>query len=262
MYLELPTRSSSPLLVCRWTQTATSAGDARILPDACIDVIWNGASLFVAGPDTHAVAHAVVAGARYAAVRFAPGMAPSVLGVPASAIRDARVDLVDLWGDAARRLRDRLSAARGVRAATCLLEEAITETPRTQAVDPLVRRVVARLSADPSWPAARLAAELGVGERQLLRRCDAAFGYGPKLLARILRFQRALAALRAQPRGELAALATAHGYADQAHLAHDVRLLAGVAPSVLRGEIAMSDLDKRLRPMRDQTESHDHSYQR
>ena len=58
------------------------------------------------------------------------------------------------------------------------------------------------------------------------RRSLAAFGYGPKTLARILRFQRALALARAGT--PLAEVAVRSGYADQAHLAREVRALAGV----------------------------------
>ncbi|MGH3680741.1 MAG: AraC family transcriptional regulator, partial [Natronosporangium sp.] len=54
----------------------------------------------------------------------------------------------------------------------------------------------------------------------------AAFGYGPKLLARILRFRHATGLAAAGLRfAEVAAVA---GYADQAHLAREVRELSGV----------------------------------
>jgi AraC-like DNA-binding protein len=70
-----------------------------------------------------------------------------------------------------------------------------------------------------------VADRLGLSERQLRRRSLAAFGYGPKTLQRVLRFQRALRLARA---GEpLADAAFAAGYADQAHFAHEVRALAG-----------------------------------
>ncbi|WP_280391687.1 helix-turn-helix domain-containing protein [Nocardia wallacei] len=52
-----------------------------------------------------------------------------------------------------------------------------------------------------------------------------AFGFGPKMLARVLRLQRALRLARAGvPFAETAFRA---GYADQAHLAREVRELAG-----------------------------------
>jgi AraC-like DNA-binding protein len=65
----------------------------------------------------------------------------------------------------------------------------------------------------------------------LHRRSLAAFGYGPKLLGRILRLNRALDLARAgTPYATVAAQA---GYADQAHLSRDVKQLAGVPLRVL-----------------------------
>ena len=53
-----------------------------------------------------------------------------------------------------------------------------------------------------------------------------AFGYGPKTLHQVLRFQRALRLARAG--GRLSDVAAVVGYADQAHMARDTRRLAGV----------------------------------
>ncbi len=65
------------------------------------------------------------------------------------------------------------------------------------------------------------------------RRCLTAFGYGPKTLARILRLQRGLALARCGvPFAETAARA---GYADQPHLAREVRDLAGTTLGELLG---------------------------
>ena len=72
---------------------------------------------------------------------------------------------------------------------------------------------------------ATIATAVGLSARQLQRRSREAFGYGPQLLTRILRLGEALALAR---RGvPLAAVAATCGYADQAHLADDVRSLAG-----------------------------------
>lgn len=84
--------------------------------------------------------------------------------------------------------------------------------------------VARRMAAGDPVPA--VAAELGLGERQLHRRSRHLFGYGPKTLARILRLRRALAlAYAGMPAVEVAARA---GYADQSHLSREVRSLAGV----------------------------------
>jgi transcriptional regulator GlxA family with amidase domain len=87
---------------------------------------------------------------------------------------------------------------------------------------------------DAAGIVAVLAARAGLSERQLHRRCVGAFGYGAKTLDRVLRLQRFLALGRAAPRASLAELAVAAGYADQAHLGHDCRALAGATPGDLR----------------------------
>ncbi|MGH3823945.1 MAG: helix-turn-helix domain-containing protein [Pseudonocardiaceae bacterium] len=67
---------------------------------------------------------------------------------------------------------------------------------------------------------------LGWTERTLHRRCLEAFGYGPSVLRRILRFRMAL---RLAGKGvPFAVTAARSGYADQAHLAREVGALAGV----------------------------------
>ena len=58
------------------------------------------------------------------------------------------------------------------------------------------------------------------------RRSNAAFGYGPKTLARVFRMQRAVGLARSG--SPFATVSAEVGYADQAHLAREVRALAGV----------------------------------
>jgi AraC-like DNA-binding protein len=142
-----------------------------------------------------------------------------LLGVPAHELRDRRVELADLWGaGAARRLAERLGEAADEAAA---LEAIALE--RAVPPDPLTAAVVRHLDVGGTVAAAADAA--GLSARQLNRRSLDAFGYGPKTLARILRLQRALTLVRGGvPYGE-AALAA--GCADQAHLAREMRALAG-----------------------------------
>lgn len=73
----------------------------------------------------------------------------------------------------------------------------------------------------------RAAATLGLGERQLERRCRAWLGLGPKQLQRTTRFSRLLAEAVRQRRLPDADMALAAGYCDQSHLAREARQLAG-----------------------------------
>ncbi|MFH8612265.1 DUF6597 domain-containing transcriptional factor [Streptomyces sp. NPDC018029] len=214
-----------------WTRVATGApGDTRpVLPDGCMDLLWTEGRLFVAGPDTRAYDPEGGPG-RYVGIRFHPGTAPAFLGVPAHELRDRRVELADLWTAAeARRLTERVDAARDPVAA---LEAVVTDRAvGTGPPDPLVAHIVRSLSAGHS--VARTAADAGVNARLLHRRSLPAFGYGPKTLARVLRLQRALALARdGLPYAETAAAA---GFADQAHLARDVKEFTGLRLGELLG---------------------------
>jgi AraC-like DNA-binding protein len=230
-------------VACTWVGHIGTMGPPyvdRVLPDGCIDVIWDGSRCFVAGPDTTAAAISVPPGTTFIGVRFRPGHAAPALAVPPATIRDARPDLEVVWdGPTAAQLAERLTAAPSVAAAVAVLERAVRDRIRqaATAADPLTDAVVRALAAgDRRGPGvvSRLARDLGVTERTLHRRCTAAVGYGPKVLERVLRLRRALAVAAAPTRSvTLGAVAAASGYADQAHFTREVHRLAGVTPSDL-----------------------------
>jgi AraC-like DNA-binding protein len=83
-------------------------------------------------------------------------------------------------------------------------------------------------------PIGALASELGWSHRRLIARFREAIGLAPKTAARVLRFDRAVTALRASPNG-LAEIAFECGYFDQAHLNRDFRELAGTTPTAFLG---------------------------
>ncbi|MEV5943354.1 helix-turn-helix domain-containing protein [Streptomyces sp. NPDC051994] len=214
MYRERPSQLPGAVV---WTRAESGTGTVRpVLPDGCMDLLWSGGRLLVAGPDTHA--YAPGSGTRWAGVRFAPGDGPAVLGVPAHELRDERVPLDVIWpGAEVRRLAERIGEAADPAAAL----EAVA-LARNPAPDPLMRAVAERLAA--GWSVTATAAEAGLGARRLHRRSLDAFGYGPKTLARVLRLQRAIALVRrGMPYAEAAVTA---GCSDQAHLAREMRSLA------------------------------------
>src|SRR5690348_14092160 len=129
-----------------WERTRTGTEPLRVLPDGCLDLIWLADRLVVAGPDTTAQVSTGPAGARYAGVRFAPGLGPAVLGVPAHELRDRQVDLAELWPAAeVRRLTGRVAGAAG--AGTPLEEIVADRLSRVDAPDPRIAGVVSRLRA-------------------------------------------------------------------------------------------------------------------
>ncbi|MPZ83853.1 MAG: helix-turn-helix domain-containing protein [Actinophytocola sp.] len=222
------------LLTCVWSRRIAPAdtGPHRIVPDGCVDVIWHRDSgeLLVAGPDTRAHVASTAPGELVGA-RFHTGRSPAGLGVPADALRDGRVALADLWRpDRARRLADALAATGSITAAQAVLTDAVRAGVRAEA-DPAVPALL-HLARDGARVGA-MAEAVGLTERQLHRRCLAAFGYGAKVLQRVLRFDQAM--LLARGGTALVDVAYRAGYADQAHLSQEVKALAGVSPTELLG---------------------------
>jgi len=201
-----------------WTRRVDASPQPnRILPDGCLDLIWNGSTLFVAGPDTSARWHTSQPGASYVALRCAGGVGPALVGVPAHAVVDESPELSDVWpAGAARTLAERVAER------PAALAEWALQRARSCQIDP-VGPTVLRLAADGA-AVSSMAERLGLSSRQLHRRCLDSFGFGPRRLIRVLRFDRALRAARAGvPFAQVAADA---GYSDQAHLARDSQNLA------------------------------------
>ena len=218
-------------LLCRWDYVqGAQAPPALVLPDACVDLLWDGERLSIAGPDTRAQPAAIVPGGRVQGLRFAPTVAARWLGMPLRALADQRVEMRDLGVRRLATLADRMADAdaMGWLAARILAEP----PPHADAM----RVVHARLSRTQPDTVAQLARDLGLTERTLLRRCDDAFGYGPKVLARILRLQRFLAVRDRCTTLTEAALDA--GYYDAAQLAGDARRLTGLTPTQLLAQLA------------------------
>jgi AraC-like DNA-binding protein len=226
-------------LQCTWVNdlTRSSFNDFLVVPDGCVDILWNEGDLLVAGPDTRPVLE-VVRPVSVSGIRFRPGAAHLWLGAPLSEIRNSRVSLAEFWKGDANVLADQLSAVSDATAATTVLHQALlNRLARVGQADPqvaFVRHLAAVTSGNSDGGAFRnVSGRIGFTERTLRRRCLEVFGYGFKTLQTILRFQRVLR-LAAQPRdANLADLALACGFADHAHMSRDVRKLCGASPSQL-----------------------------
>jgi AraC-like DNA-binding protein len=220
VYRELaPPPDLAPYVACVWS---TVHRGGVIFPDGCVDLVWHGTRLVVAGPATAPASPALAAGERVCGVRFRLGVAGTALGLPAGELADQAVPVADVWGAGV----DELVAAGGMPALLDIVRERVRGVP----IDPLARAAAVAMAA-PGTRVDALGASLGVSERQLRRRFADAVGYGPKTLARVLRFQRFLELARSGD--DLARLALSAGYADQAHLTRETRRLAGRTPREL-----------------------------
>jgi AraC-like DNA-binding protein len=233
-----PPDSLREIVACTWERTVPVSGpatDARVLPDGCVDLVWRDDELIVAGPDRGPVISSPRPGETVVGARLRPGRAGAALGLPASELRDQRPAVEDVWGRAGAELAERVGQAATPGDRRRALEDALAaRVDEIGSPDPIVSAGLAWLGR-PGSRVGLLGPTLGIGERQLLRRFDAAVGYGPKVLDRVLRFQRfvARASALADDRDQLARVAADLGYADQPHLTRECRRLSGLSPRQL-----------------------------
>ena len=185
MYREFaPPPDLAPYVACVWTSIHRGG---VIFPDGCVDLVWHGMHLFVAGPATGPADPSLAVGESVQGLRFRLGVAGTALGLPAGELADETVPVASLWGDWV----DERVALGGMPALLNIVRERLLGV----SIDPLARAAALGM-ASPGARVDELGATLGVSERQLRRRFADAVGYGPKTLARVLRFQRFLALAR------------------------------------------------------------------
>jgi AraC-like DNA-binding protein len=198
-----------------------------ILPDGSTDLVVDAGGVWVVGVMSRARVLTLTRPAAMTGVRLAPWAAFAVLGVAAHELRDRRLPVRDL-GPRGRILAAALDGALDREALAARLR-AVTPPTAPTAIDRRLPRAIAGLAA-PGARVAAVARALDLSERQLERLLLHHVGLGPKRLARIARLRTALAVAR---RGALADAAAAAGYADQAHMAREIRALTGATASAL-----------------------------
>jgi AraC-like DNA-binding protein len=144
------------------------------------------------------------------------------MGLPAIEVVDQQVAAELVWAEVAVQLAEKLLDSTPP-ARLAHLERFVATCPGE--VDPLVS-AAAHLLGGCGDQVSRVADQLGVSTRQLHRRTTMAVGYGPKMLARVMRARR----LHRVTATSLAELAYKAGYASQAHMGDDVRSLTGMTP--------------------------------
>lgn len=256
----LPAPALAPFVDRFWTRA--SGGDERhergsqddgvaaslVLPDGCIDVIVRvdrGGEARVVGTMSQAVVSAAGA-AQMAAVRFRPGGAAAMMGLAAVELTDRTEPLAALGamgrelGAALEHTTDRgggsVSSLTTGRALAAMERWMLGRLSSVRAPEPLVAHAVTRLFGAAAPSTSELAEELGVSRQHLRRLCLRHVGLAPKELGRVARLQRTVDHLQRFPAHELARAAIALGYFDQAHMARELRLLAGVSATQVRAQ--------------------------
>ncbi|MGC1550252.1 MAG: helix-turn-helix domain-containing protein [Rhodanobacter sp.] len=166
------------------------------------------------------------------ALRFRPGGAHALIGIDIDELNRADINLEDMFGSSAHRLRQRLLETPCPMQRLALLEGWLLRLASDPTPDPAIAYAIAELGRTPQ------VARIGIVQREtsysaarfsiLFRRH---VGMSPKRYARLLRFRAVVAQAHPQRTVDWSRIAVDGGYYDQAHLSHEFREFAGITPT-------------------------------
>jgi len=216
---------------------APAGATERVLPNGRMQLLVSladpidGARALVTGARAGSVEVPKAAMARILGASLRPGGAAAFIEAPAAAVAGHDVDLADLWGDEGRVLAERLAEGRTPTAILRRFEAALEARRRARRPDPLLAFALPALAGGRA--VAEVVAASGASRATLVRAFHRAVGLSPKRWASVARFQRALGLLAAGAE-DLAEVALAAGFFDQAHMTHAFRRHADLTPGAYR----------------------------
>lgn len=221
----------------------------RVLPNGCVEWMFNfGPEQYVVDRDDDRrptpfrrawvsgiqERHLVLASGSIAliSVRFRPGGAFPVFGLPMSELANQVLELEQVFGTEAETLRQRFGACADDVQRLEALEAAVAARaaagrPPHAAVGLALRALTASAGRCSIRGLCRQAA---VSEKHMTRLFHEQVGITPKRLGRVLRFQNVIQDLARREQVCWSAVAQRSGYADQAHFQRDFRAFSGGTP--------------------------------
>jgi AraC-like DNA-binding protein len=246
-----PSPALADYVACYWTSVSSGEGPHvprahRVLPDGCLDIIVNlgepwvavGPSampvtdrVYVVGAMTRSLVLARQGPAHFVAVRFRPGRAAALLRVAARELTDRHTPLGDIWPDAST-LADRVAGEGSLAGQINALDRVLAARAgrvlaRPAALDLAVRYI---LSSHGQASIESICELVGRSRQHLARLFADHVGLSPKMLARVIRAQKAVAQIRGGRSAAASALALDLGYYDQSHLVSELKELTGLTP--------------------------------
>ncbi|HYD94670.1 MAG TPA: helix-turn-helix domain-containing protein [Noviherbaspirillum sp.] len=188
--------------------------------------------VFLTGPLTVPLTTYAAAPLRSLSLVLQPWVLPAWFRLDATSLVDAIVD-----GTQAQRLNDPPlvdALRRAVDDPDCLVSALQMLAGESAGMDEEAPALADTLLKSSSVAAA--AGQLGIGIRQLERRCRRTFGLGPKQWLQVKRFESSLRHL-AQDEASLVDVSAEAGYADQSHMTRIYRRAAGHTPAQTKDAI-------------------------
>ena len=157
------------------------------------------------------------------------------LGRPLRELLNRAVELEDVFGRDARRLKEELYDAPSWDARFVILDRELTwRILSARAPSAAVLCAWSRLVATGGRASiGGIVSEVGCSQKHLIAQFREEIGLSPKTLARVLRFGRAVRIIKERGAATLAEVALDCGYYDQAHFSRDFHAFAGVTPTEL-----------------------------
>lgn len=247
----LPAAPLLPYIECYWARVSRAEktpSSHLVLPDGCIDIIFNFGDLWErqssAGRPANGKRSYIVGTmsaplivnsgkvVEFLGVRFRPGKAYKFLHTPASEFTNTSVALNDLWGKNAKILEQQLVEQNKLSEKIQLLEEE------------LLRRLQFGSECDGSFELTlqmivmgrglqsikALSSLLGMSRQHITRKFQQYIGIGPKLFSRIIRFQHMRKNISRAQEMIWCQAALEFGFYDQAHMISDFKEFTGFTP--------------------------------
>jgi AraC-like DNA-binding protein len=239
-------------VVWRLRGTAPPGEPEPIVPDGCVELVINFGEPAIETRDgrTFPQPKFMAVGQAFAptvvqlkgnadmwGVRIQPGAASTLLGASAEDLSQQSWSLDELAPSFAKAFAaiGKLPTADQSDAIVRFLSDAARKAPELPSeVDKLVDYA---LNGHGPLAVSGMAKWSGINVRRVQRLFQEYFGFGPKLLMRLGRFQRALVMSRREPPPRWSEIALSCDYHDQAHLVRDAREFALRSPTQVFGPV-------------------------
>lgn len=165
-------------------------------------------------------------------IGFRPGGAAPLFGFNLTELAGRVVELEDIWGADARRLREQLAELRPDAVRLARLEQWLARRYRDAEPERRIGFAAAQLvRRDVPVKVRAIAEALNLSPKHLVAEYTRHTGLTPKYFARVRRLQAAIARVGFAPWPDWAGVALACGYYDQAHLINEFKALTGTTPT-------------------------------
>jgi AraC-like DNA-binding protein len=206
--------------------------ETRVYADDDTRACTRSAAAILGGPMQRSQIIDTAEQVRVMGVVFRAGGAHAFTGEDLGAAAGCDIDLHDLFGADAGRLRQRLLETPAAADRLALLEIWLRQRFRPGAKNEAIGHAVVLLNQVPQVKrTSAVARHIGMSERRFSQLFRRQVGMSPKQYARLMRFRALIDHAHGQSAIDWSGLAADCGYCDQAHLSHEFRHFAGVTPS-------------------------------